>query len=260
MKIEATSSDSHAAIVLRGEFETNAADDFLAIVEQTLKGGQPRISVSLRYVKYINSTALGAVVRARTKCREQDGELVVLQPSKLTREILVSMGLDKVLQVVEDEAAAINLLQGNANPAPEEAAAASAPPDSENQDTVIMFSFHDERDDLIPGKRKHGVGALDSVSDTKLVFHWNPGEHESDAATATAMFRIGGSMRNKLQLKLIRKGFFEGDTIIDSAELGQDGTITVRAHWSKIAETDRAALRRHGEDIAYLNEQANEGP
>ncbi len=210
--------------------------------------------VSFRYVKYINSTALGAVVRARSTCKEAGGDLIIVQPSKLSREIITKMGLEGVLRIFDDETEAANHLQGGGS-----AAAPQEPSTEASTETTVMFSFDDERANLIPGKsRRHGVGVLESVDSASIVFQWNPAKHDSDAATAAALFPSGSTMRNKLQLKMLRKEFFEGESTIESMVPNESGTVTVRARWSGIAAADREALARYEQDMDFLRRQASE--
>jgi len=238
-------------MMLRGDFETDSADAFLAKVEELLAGGTPRIALCLRYVKYINSTALGAIMRARTKCQEAGGDLVITRPSRLSAEIVGKMGLDTVLLLFDDEDEAVDfLVDGGAAPA--QARSNEATEDA----CTVMFSFDDERKELLPGKRHHGVAVLDSVNADGIVFHWNPEEHGCDAADAAAMFRLDGDIRLKLQVKLARKGFFEVHGRIRNTSHNQRGDLTVAALWTKISSRDQQALRRHGEELAYLRNQA----
>ncbi|MEO6597973.1 MAG: STAS domain-containing protein [Planctomycetota bacterium] len=252
MKIETTTSPSHTTLVLRGDFETDAADRFLGAVGELQAAGSNRLMVSFRYVKYINSTALGAVVRARANCRANGGNLVIVRPSRLTHDIITKMGLDSVLPLFEDEAAATNFLAGQGN-APETVPAGQTADDAER--IVVMFSFDDDRANLIPGKSHHGIGLVDSVDASSLVFRWNPSQHASDAATAAAMFTAGSTMRNKLQIKMIRKGFFEADSTIQGTTTNESGDVTVTARWARMADADRRALERYRDDIAFLKTQ-----
>lgn len=254
MKIETSTSPSHSVLTLRGEFDTDAAGSFLGTVGELEAAGTNRLMVSFRYVKYINSTALGAVVRARNNCRQRGGELVIVRPSRLSRDIITKMGLDSVLPLFDDEAAAASFLAGQGE-APG-AAAADRPGDDAEQ-VVVMFSFDDDRANLLPGKSHHGVGILQAVDASKLVFRWNPTQHGADAATAVAMFRVGSTMRNKMQLKLIRKGFFEAASTVQSMAAGDAGEVTVTASWSRIADADRQALQRHQDDLAFLQRQTD---
>ena len=249
MKIETTRSPSHAALVLRGDFDTDAASLFLGTVDDLLADGTSCLALSFRYVKYVNSTALGAVVRARTKCEAAGGNLVITRPSKLSREVITKMGLDSVLAMFEDEDEAVAFVTGAGGSAPEPAGATA-----DEAANTVMFAFDDERAELIPGKRKHAVGELDSVNSDGVVFRWNPTAHDCDERTADSMFRLEGDIRVKLQVKLAQKGFFEAQGKIKNVTRG-GGELTIAVLWTKISSKDQQALKRHGEELAYLRKQ-----
>ncbi|MCA8977794.1 MAG: STAS domain-containing protein [Planctomycetes bacterium] len=251
MKIETTTKESFPTLILRGDFETDSVDSFLAAIDELRASGNIRILVSLRYVKYINSTALGAVVRARSGCKEAGGDLLILQPSRLSREIITKMGLETVLRIFDSDAEAASFLAGGG--ATTDAPADRAPDEADR--VTVMFSFDDERAKLIPGKSKHGIGVLEAVDDATLSFLWDPARHDAGPETAAALFTIGSTMRNKLQLKLIRKEFFDAESTIESMTLVESGAVAVRARWSRMSDVDRQALARHQEDMTYLREQ-----
>ena len=100
MKIRKTVHDSHANLVLQGDFETDDASALLQAIEGLREEGVNRIAVSLRMVKYINSTALGSLVRARELMRLEGGDIVIVKPSAMTREIISKMGLDAVIPMI----------------------------------------------------------------------------------------------------------------------------------------------------------------
>ena len=261
MKIETTKSSSLTSLVLRGDFETDAAATFLDKIGELTAEVPPRVAVSFRYVKYLNSTALGSIVRARQLCRDLGGDLVIVRPSRLTHDIITKMGLDSVLPMFDDEqAAADHLARQDGDPARARSATKTlAEPGREAaQPTSIMFSFDYERASLFPGKSHHGVGVLDAVDGDGLRFRWHPAQHGSDASTAAAMFLKGSTMRNKLQVKMIRKEFFEGDSTVQNLTLHPTGDVTVEARWSRLPEADREALRRSTRDLAFLSQQVGE--
>ena len=257
MKIESSVTGDTASLILRGEFETESADSFLAKCDELNAAGTSRIAVSFRYVKYINSTALGAVVRSRGKCKEQGGDLVITRPSKLTRQVVDSMGLDTVLVMFDDEAEATAFLEGHGGTpeAPDPDAPSMVPPAADDQPHV-MFSFDDERSDLFPGRSHHGVAALTSANSQGLMFAWNPTEHGCSADTIAKMFPTGSFVHCKLQLKLIRKEFFRGEVTIQNVTTDSDGSATVVCVWRNLAREDIAALDRHTSELDFLRKQA----
>jgi hypothetical protein len=164
------------------------------------------------------------------------------------------MGLDSVLPIFDDEAAAVDYLEGKA----EAPAAAEASPSEPTAEIRVMFSFDDERANLIPGKSKHGVGVLSDVDASQLVFRWHPEASGCDPSAAATMFTTGSKMRNKLQLKLLRKEFFEGESTVQKLTLNESGDVTVTASWSRIADADRDALARYKKDLEFLQSHSNQ--
>lgn len=257
MKIESSVTGGTGSLILRGEFETESADSFLTTCDELLAGGTSRIAVSFRYVKYINSTALGSVVRARTKCKARGGDLVITRPSKLTRQVVEGMGLDSVLLMYDDEEEGHAFLQGDGGGPT--VADPDAPPkvaQTPSEQPHVMFSFDDQRGELFPGRSRHGVAMFGSVNPQGLMFSWNPTEHGCSEDVVAKMFPAGSFVHCKLQLKLIRKEFFRGDVTVQSVTTAKDGTATVACVWRKLAAEDLAALERHTSELDFLRREA----
>lgn len=253
MKIETTRADSHAKLVLRGEFGTDEASEFLEQIEELLAAGTSRCLLYFRYVKYVNSTALGAVVRAQGRCQETGGALAIARPSAMSREVIVQMGLDSILPLFDDEDKAIGFLSGKGGTQMQLTPSA----DDDAQHVSAMFSFADDRSALFPGKSHHGVGEVDRIDAKGIVFRWHPAERGSDLDTAAKMFSKGSAMHLKMQVKLIRKEFFQVDTTIDDLQTEEDGSVLVSSSWSKIDPADREALERYASDLQFLREQVD---
>ena len=66
------------------------------------------------------------------------------------------------------------------------------------------------------------------------------------------MFAKGSPIHTKFQVKLFKKGFFELECTVDSAENREDGTVKVTAKYARISDSDRAALTQFARDMEYL--------
>jgi anti-sigma B factor antagonist len=77
------------------------------IVEELLGKGQKRILLNLGDVNHIDSSGLGALLRAFTSVRNQGGELKLLHVTKKVYDLLQNMKLCTVIDVKDDEAEAI---------------------------------------------------------------------------------------------------------------------------------------------------------
>ncbi len=259
MKIENTTFDSLPALVLRGEFETDSAAPFLAAVDEACKAEKPYVLVVMRYVKYINSTALGAIVRARSACKERGGDLVVLQPSKLCREVITKMGLTNVLPLFDAPERAIDFFDGRVTDEPgaePEEAAANEPAPGPSRNTV-MFSFSDGRADLIPGRRRrHCVATLANIDPQEIVLRWDPSSVGVAQEKTAEMFVTGSTIHLKTQLKLARREFFEADATVAGVSIDGDDVV-VTCKWTNLGDADRRDLEQHGSEMAFLKDQSD---
>jgi len=76
-------------------------------VEDLLGKGQKKILLNLSEVNHMDSSGLGALVRALTSVRNQGGELKLLHLTKKVHDLLEITKLYNVFDVRDDEAAAI---------------------------------------------------------------------------------------------------------------------------------------------------------
>ena len=88
MRIDRSVSDDYATLTLKGEFDTFYCTPLLEEVEDLLERGVNHMILNMRLVKFINSTALGAVIKAHKRCRAEDGELVIAHPSPFVRDVM----------------------------------------------------------------------------------------------------------------------------------------------------------------------------
>jgi anti-anti-sigma factor len=72
-------------LTLKGEFDSFVTNAFSNEIAKVNADGVHRIVLNMRLVKFVNSTALGAMIKARKQCRASGGDLVVSQPSARVR-------------------------------------------------------------------------------------------------------------------------------------------------------------------------------
>jgi anti-sigma B factor antagonist len=76
-------------------------------IEDLLGKGQKKILLNLGNVNHIDSSGVGALLRAFTSVRNQGGELKLLHMTKNVHDMLQNMKLYTKFDVRDDEAAAI---------------------------------------------------------------------------------------------------------------------------------------------------------
>ncbi len=107
MKVVKERRGDATLLTLRGEFDSFVTAAFNAEVEKVFAEVGPRLVLNLRYVKFVNSTALGAMIKARKAARAAGGTVVISQPSAAVREAMESLGLEKLFAIHDEDEAAI---------------------------------------------------------------------------------------------------------------------------------------------------------
>jgi anti-sigma B factor antagonist len=105
-------SDGVPVVVARGELDAYAESDLAA----TFSGlaAEERLVVDLEPVAFLDSTALGAIVRSLREIDERGGRAAVVLPSGPARRIFEITTLDRVLPVSESREQAVRALMQKA--------------------------------------------------------------------------------------------------------------------------------------------------
>ena len=77
------------------------------VIRELAEKGQKRILLNLKDVKYIDSSGVGDLVRSVTSLRRQGGDLKLLSPAPMVLEVLRITRLDRMLDIKDDESAAV---------------------------------------------------------------------------------------------------------------------------------------------------------
>jgi len=97
-----------AVVVARGELDAYSAPDLEAAFAAA--GAETRVVIDLDRVSFLDSTALGAVVRALRDIDERGGRGLVVLPRGPARRIFEITALDSALPVAESLAQALRSL------------------------------------------------------------------------------------------------------------------------------------------------------
>jgi len=84
-----------------------AEEAFRSQVQQLIDEGSSRVAVNLAGVTELDSSGIGALVRAFTTLKRAGGKCTFYAPSKRVQMLLKMVRLDSVLDISEDEATAL---------------------------------------------------------------------------------------------------------------------------------------------------------
>ena len=109
-RVEIDRSAAVAVVAASGELDAYAAPDLSQAF--TSVAGENRIVVDLETVSFLDSTALGIVVRAIREIDERSGKSLIVLPTGSARRIFEITTLDRVLAVSPSRASAVATLAG----------------------------------------------------------------------------------------------------------------------------------------------------
>ena len=248
MKIDKSLHDDYATLTLKGEFDTFYCPALMQEVETLVERGVNHLILDMRLVKFINSTALGAVIKAHKRCRAEGGELVVAQPSPFVRDVMNKVGIDKLIALHDTEAEATKAIIKHLN---QQELAGDAPVDQEK----VLISFPDETRNKMIGGKKTLVGQMANVDGSKAQFLWNGTKAGISVDQGRQLFFPGSDLQLKFQVKMIKKSFFDVQATVDGTEPAGDGGVRVTARFKKLGDGDREALSQFAADMAFLKRQ-----
>ncbi|MFI5176192.1 MAG: STAS domain-containing protein [Terriglobia bacterium] len=110
MSMQASTRQVHGVTIVDLIGSIKEGKDISALrdtVEGLLGKGQKKILLNLSDINHMDSSGLGALVRALTSVRNQGGELKLLHLTKKVHDLLQITKLYNVFDVRDDEAAAI---------------------------------------------------------------------------------------------------------------------------------------------------------
>lgn len=254
------SADDYAFLHLRGDFDTYYVTSLQHEIDQLGKAGIKKVALNLRLVRFINSTALGAIIKISKALQQQGGKLVISRPSPFCRDIFSKVGLDRVVRVYETEEEAIAGLAGGAAPA-----AAKSAAHADEESSVLFTPLDMERVRVILSQSTikvpvtgaegwSGKGRMASVDETGVSFHWNGGETGLAPFAMAQLLSMGTRWRCKFRLPLLQKGFLEAAGVISEISERADG-VKVAVRFQELDDATNKALKQYAEDMRNLKKE-----
>ncbi len=250
-----------AVAAFDGEFDAFNLAPTAKQIDALIDGGDVRLVFNLRRLTFINSSALGYLIKARKRAQAAGGDVVLVQPSNFVRKILVTLGLDKLFCSYETEEQGIgHYVSDLASPG---ADLGSEIDESLTGANAIMFTL------LCSAEQKRYVGRITSLYANGLKFRWEvPGWTKTfRPPLSTANFdkevHPGKRMRIKFRQPFMVQGhYFEMDATISlvDRDVLDDGRTEARftLKYDNPKTEDLALLKRFVADMEELRQELDQ--
>jgi anti-sigma B factor antagonist len=255
MELKVTQQDGVAIVEIVGELDAFNLAQASTAVDALVGADKPKVVLNLRLMSFINSSALGYLIKARKTALAHGGEIVIAHPRQMLRKLLVTLGLDKVYTIFETVEEAVKHFAGKTAAAMSDLGKATD--DSFAGANAILFAL------VTSGSERRYVGRITSLYANGLKFRWDVPEPSAslEATLSTANFDSEIHSGRKLRIKfrqpfMLQDHYFEMDATVTSVskELLEDGKVeamfSVRYEGAK--PDDLALLNRFVEDLAEL--------
>ncbi|MEO0650862.1 MAG: STAS domain-containing protein, partial [Planctomycetota bacterium] len=249
-------------------FDTYYCPMLMQEVDSLVSAGSQRVVLNMRLVRFINSTALGAIIKASKTLKAADGDLAISRPSPFVRDILEKVGLNKVVPVFDsDEAAGASIAPDQGEAAVDDDAAL----DLDDGGSIIFTLLDAERLQHFVsqagkavknpvhghdfGSNWRGIGRMSAVDSETLSFTWGGGSTGLTPFEMGQLLALGTELNVKFRLPLLKKGHVEAGVVVTEIEERPEG-VKVAAEFAKQVDDETLqAIRQYASDIAYLKKE-----
>ncbi|MHC4821768.1 MAG: STAS domain-containing protein [Planctomycetota bacterium] len=265
MKVERKRWDDVTIMTFVGEFDAFNLPTFSEKIDGRVEAGDHKMVFNLRLLTFINSSALGYLLKVKKRCQELEGDLVLVQPSKFIKKTLLTLGLQEVFNIYESDedgvlsfnagGGAEEMKLGDDNAARDEKIAGA---------NAIMFRVVDEEGNDLYGSNPQ-VGRITELADGNLTFRWDipsPGPRHLvpiSSENFDAAIHPGTRMRAKFRQPFAMKShYFELGGLVSTVDKGEETDGKTEAHvtfeYQDVSDEDGEALSAFVADLAKFRE------
>ena len=107
MKIERKMAGDVVILHFTGEFDAFNLPQISEGIDQLIQKGSVLLVFNLKGLKFINSSALGYLMKTHRRVRELEGELVLAEPSKFFQTTISTLGIDQIFKIFPNDEEAV---------------------------------------------------------------------------------------------------------------------------------------------------------
>jgi anti-sigma B factor antagonist len=223
-----------------GAFDTPEVESFQAHVEAAIDEQIFKVVINLGQMTFINSTALGALIRAQKRLNQYGGDLALAEPSGFAMGVFKTLGIDRKIRCLTTEAEAVEYMRS--------VGAEGVGIEGEQQ---VTFSFPDAAQSVVAGAEAR-VAVLKKIGEAAIEFQWE----NLDALDVDRIFVAGAALKLKFQLPLYHETHtFSADAAVVSANITAGVRVNCKARFVNLTDVERRAVKQFIQDMRYIKGQ-----
>ncbi len=243
MEILSATDDGIHVLHLVGNFDTTDVDTFHAHIEGAVDNQQFKVLVDTSQMKFINSTALGSLIRAQKRLQQYGGDLAVAELPTFASGVFKTLGLDRKIRCFKEQEEAKSYLHS---------VGAEGVGVEGDQQVAFVFAGQDQIEAAGTDPR---VGLMKSIGEHGVQFVWE----NLDALDVETMFCEGAMLRVEFRLPLYHESHtFHADAQVVSTAVTAGNRVTVQSRFTGLSDVERRAIQQFVRDLRYLRGELSE--
>lgn len=250
MKLEKRRYDDVVILKFIGEFDASNLGTFSPKINQMVAAGDKQIILDVHALKFINSSALGFLIKVNKRAKELGGDVILARPSKFISKTISTLGLDSVFagyKTVED--AILHFKRGE-NIGKIDLAGADY---DETLTGAVPILFRRNDDDTLPPNQ---VGRIVTLYEDGLLFRYEPTTKggkdpvEKDLVAGTILkIKFRQPFAVKDHYFEMAANIAQVTKLTGPADGGDAGVLAVKVRYERIKEADRKNLQQLVRDL-----------
>lgn len=252
-----------------GEFDAFNLPTYSQKIDALVEQGEIQMVFNLHLLTFINSSALGYLLKVKKRSQELGGDLVLVQPSKFIKKTLLTLGLQEVFAIYEtDEDGALSYLRPSGA---KRAKLSKGDADTDDKLTganAVMFLVVDEEGKSLYGQNPQ-VGHINNLTENSIEFRYEvppPGpKHLVPLSTENFESAIhpGTRLKAKFRQPFARKAYYfeltgtVGKVTRGAGDSANPATVVVEGLDMK--PEDRAAISEYVKDLKKFRDMLVKG-
>lgn len=247
MKLEKRRYEDVLILRFVGEFDSFNLPGFSEHIDKMIEGGDRKLILDCHLLKFINSAALGYLIKTRKRLTAEGGDMLLARPSKFVKKTLGTLGLDALFRIFDSvESALMHFKQGldvgklNLEAGEQDESLTGSVP-------ILFRPAGSDADEDAPNQ----VGRIVTLYEDGLLFRYTA-EGALAGDPVHGFLKAGADLKMKFRQPFaVKDHYFEmlGNVVEVSEQTDDDGSsLTARVHYGDISDEDRMHLQQFVRD------------